>query len=162
MVLRKHLSPRGELELRLIRLADLAADVRRLLEGARRRQDKTIRNLVPDGLTARADYEAMRHVLFNLMLNALEASPPGGIVTIRAEAIRQAVALVVEDQGPGLGASAQQCMQPFFTTKSNGTGLGLAVCAKLVQAHAGVLELTDRAEGGCAARVVLPGPSEPD
>ncbi len=156
MVLRKHLSPRGELEFDQIRLADLAADVQRLLEGARRRQDKIIRNQVPAGLTARADYEAMRHVLFNLLLNALEASPPGGEVTIRAQANGAAVSLVIEDQGPGLGATAQQCMQPFFTTKSSGTGLGLAVCAKLVGAHAGVLELSDREAGGCAARVVLP------
>jgi signal transduction histidine kinase len=64
--------------------------------------------------------------------------------------------ITVEDRGPGLAASAAECLRPFFTTKKNGTGLGLAVCQKIARAHGGFVDLRNRDEGGCQATVVLP------
>ena len=64
--------------------------------------------------------------------------------------------ICVEDRGAGLGASPEECFRPFFTTKPNGTGLGLAVCQKLARAHGGVVDLSPREGGGCRASLVLP------
>jgi signal transduction histidine kinase len=66
------------------------------------------------------------------------------------------MAITVEDRGPGLPASAADCLRPFFTTKKNGTGLGLAVCQKIARAHGGFVDLRNRDGGGCQATVVLP------
>ena len=68
----------------------------------------------------------------------------------------QAVTISVDDRGPGLGASAEDCFRPFFTTKKNGTGLGLAVCQKIARAHGGLVSIANREGGGCRATVVLP------
>ena len=104
------------------------------------------------------DASRLQQALFNLVLNAMEASSDGGKVKVRTKAHDGVVEILVEDRGCGLKATAKQCLQPFFTTKSNGTGLGLAVCAKIVQSHGGTLDLSNRDGGGCSARVVLPGP----
>jgi len=111
-------------------------------------------------LCVRGDHDGLEHVFFNLVLNAMEASEDGGNVDVWTRTGRGMVEILVDDRGCGLKASAKQCIQPFFTTKSNGTGLGLAVCAKIVQAHGGTLDLSNRESGGCRARVVLPTVSE--
>jgi len=98
----------------------------------------------------------MKQVVFNLLLNALEATPDGGEVVCGAARKGQQVAITVEDRGPGLPASPTDCLRPFFTTKKNGTGLGLAVCQKIAHAHGGFLDLRNRDSGGCQATVVLP------
>jgi len=95
-------------------------------------------------------------VLFNLLLNALEASSPRGEVSCRAATGPHDVSIFIEDRGPGLSASPAECFRPFFTTKKNGTGLGLSVCQKLARAHGGLVDLRDREGGGCRAVLVLP------
>ncbi len=103
-----------------------------------------------------ADHDAMKHIFFNLLLNALEASPTDGVVTCRSTLGPHDISIWIEDQGPGLGAKAEQCFQPFFTTKKNGTGLGLAVCQKIAGAHGGLISLKSATGQGCQAVVVLP------
>jgi signal transduction histidine kinase len=117
---------------------------------------------VDDGLLMRADRDAMKHVFFNLLLNALEATPAGGQVTCRAEQGKRQLTIMVEDRGDGLGATPEECLQPFFTTKKNGSGLGLAVCAKALRSHGGLVEMRDRDGGGCRVSVVLPRVDEGD
>ena len=156
MVLRKYLSVRHDLALCQVRLFDILSDVRHLLDGARKLQAKSIQLKVEPTLCIHADYDAMKHVFFNLIANALEASPHQGVVTCRAQSNESVISIFIEDRGPGLVAAASECMQPFFTTKSNGTGLGLPVCQKLIHAHGGILELSNRPNGGCQARVLLP------
>jgi PAS domain S-box-containing protein len=139
-----------------VRVADLVEDARRLLDAGHRLAGKTVRVELDARLVVRADYDALKQVFFNLLLNALEASPPGGEVVCRAVAGAHDVAISVEDRGPGLSAPPAKCFQPFFTTKKNGTGLGLAVCQKLSRAHGGLVELRNRRDGGCEATLVLP------
>ncbi len=153
-ILKKYLSPRMTLLFQQLHLRELVDGVARLL--GEKLPPGRLHNLVPEQLQVRADQDALRHLLFNLLLNAVEAGDGGIEITCRAEEIPAGVRLLVEDNGPGLNASPEKCFQPFFTTKEQGSGLGLSVCARLAQAHGGVVSLTNRPEGGCRAEVVLP------
>lgn len=156
MTLKDYLAARHELVLTRVRIGELVDEARRLLAGAQRLTGKTIRCQVDPELTVEADHEALKQVLFNLLLNALEASPDGGEIRCAAERKGFELAITVEDRGPGLPASAADCLRPFFTTKKNGTGLGLAVCDKIAHAHGGFLDLRNRRGGGCQASLVIP------
>jgi len=156
MTLKDYLAARREVAVTRVRVGELVDDVRRLLEGAHRPNGKTIRCRLDPELTIAVDREGMKQVVFNLLLNALEASPDDGEVVCGAARNGQQVAITVEDRGPGLPASPAECLRPFFTTKKNGTGLGLAVCQKIAHAHGGFLELRNRDGGGCRATIVLP------
>jgi len=161
VTLKDYLAARREMVVAEVRVGELVDEARRLLEGAYRLTGKTIRCQVDPKLTIDADHEAMKQVVFNLLLNALEASPAGAEVT--CEVVRKGfeLAITVEDRGTGLPASAADCLRPFFTTKKNGTGLGLAVCDKIARAHGGFVDLRNRKGGGCRARLVLPARREP-
>ena len=156
MTLKDYLAARREMAVTQVRVAELIDDARRLLAGAHRLAGKTIRCRVDSELTIEADYEAMKQVVFNLLLNALDATPAAGEVTCQVAQSGFELAITVEDRGPGLPASAAECLRPFFTTKKNGTGLGLAVCQKIARAHGGFVDLRNRDGGGCQATVVLP------
>ena len=156
MTLKDYLAARREMAVTQVRVAEAVDDARRLLAGAQRVAGKTIRCQVDPELTIEADYDAIKQVVFNLLLNALEATPADGEVTCHVAQRGFELAITVEDRGPGLPASAADCLRPFFTTKKNGTGLGLAVCQKIARAHGGFVDLRNRVGGGCQARVVLP------
>jgi PAS domain S-box-containing protein len=156
MKLKDYLAARREMMIAPVQIGELVDDARRLLASAYRLAGKTIRCDVDPTLTIDADYEAMKQVVFNLLLNALEASPDGGEVSCNAVQKGFELAITVEDRGSGLPASPADCLRPFFTTKKNGTGLGLAVCDKIAHAHGGFVELRNRQGGGCQATVVLP------
>jgi signal transduction histidine kinase len=102
------------------------------------------------------DREGMQQLVFNLLLNAVEASSPGQTVSCRAYAGQNELRLIVDDQGMGLTAGPENCLKPFFTTKHNGTGLGLAICDKIAKAHGGAISLSARDGGGTRALVMLP------
>lgn len=105
----------------------------------------------------RADHTLVAQALMNLALNALQASPPGGVVALRARAVGERVALVLEDRGCGLPAEwRRRLFTPFFTTKPNGTGLGLASCRRIANELGGDLRLYPRAGGGARAVLWLP------
>ena len=160
MTLRDHLAAaRQELSFALVPVAEVVQEARRLLQGSRSAAAGGLEVQVDPGLMVRADRESLKHLLFNLLINALEASPPDGGVRCRAAATQRHVTICVEDRGEGLKAGVERCFQPFFTTKKNGSGLGLAVCQKIAQAHGGLVELQNRGGGGCRAAVVLPLPA---
>jgi nitrogen fixation/metabolism regulation signal transduction histidine kinase len=103
------------------------------------------------------DQNGMKQVLLNVLLNALDASPEGSQVTASAGCEDDFVFLCVDDEGTGISEEAQESLfHPFFSTKSRGTGLGLAVCKTIVEEHGGKIELMNRPQGGARARVVLP------
>ncbi len=99
----------------------------------------------------------IRQVLINLIKNAAEAMPGGGTVTITSH-MRGAMAEVeVADNGPGLTPEqAKQVFNPFFTTKERGTGLGLAVCYRILADHHGDIRLHCEAGRGCTFTLRLP------
>jgi signal transduction histidine kinase len=97
---------------------------------------------------AEFDPAQLSQALLNLILNALEAAGEGGSVTLRLEQTPKAVEIEVADSGPGIPEDQQdRVFEAFYTTKSNGAGLGLAVSRELVENMGGRLYYRNRAQG---------------
>jgi len=107
---------------------------------------------------AAIDPDSLRQILLNLVLNAIDATPSGECVTLRAEPDARWITLCVEDSGRGVPAECrEQIFEPFFSTNSNRPGgLGLGISRRLVEAAGGNLTLADRPEGGSSFRIRLP------
>ncbi|MGE5176532.1 MAG: two-component system sensor histidine kinase NtrB [Hyphomicrobiales bacterium] len=107
------------------------------------------------------DADQMQQVFLNLILNALQATPDGGTVTIRGRRATVPVGGVVveiEDTGPGISAEhLPRIFEPFYTTRPKGTGLGLFVAHGIVQHHGGTLEVESEQGRGTRFRITLPG-----
>src|SRR5215211_2693832 len=102
--------------------------------------------------TLRADGDQLDQLLINLVRNAVDASlETDGAVRIRWARQNGTLSLMVEDEGPGL-ASAANLFVPFFTTKPQGSGIGLVLSRQIAEAHGGSLSLDNRPDGrGCVA-----------
>lgn len=102
--------------------------------------------------------DALIGALMNLVNNALEACGKGAELHVRVSvSAHYQVTIEIEDNGPGFGkAIDDQILQPFFTTKSNGTGLGLAVVQAIARAHYGEFSIASGIERGAIATVKLP------
>jgi len=101
------------------------------------------------GQTALFDREYFRQIMVNLILNAVEVSRHGESVNIRSAASSGDVSIEVSDQGPGLTPEQQEhIFEPFYTTKSTGHGLGLAVSRELAQSMGGTLYFRPEARPG--------------
>ena len=121
----------------------------------------------PDPLASRiwCDAAQMKQVLLNLIMNAVQAMPQGGTLSITAQADRRrkgsdaaGLRLTVRDTGSGIAPEHQsRIFDPFFTTKDDGTGLGLAIVHALVEAHGGRIDVESVMGHGTAFIVTLPG-----
>jgi signal transduction histidine kinase len=101
--------------------------------------------------------DALRQVLLNLALNAIEASEAGASVRLSAAPCEAGVALAVEDEGSGVPESLRERLfEPFFSTKSRAGGLGLAITRRLVEAAGGSIRIESRAGAGARFCVTLP------
>jgi signal transduction histidine kinase len=113
-----------------------------------------------------ADDVLLRQAFSNLVRNALEACAAAGItprivVTGRLDAAHRVIRVTVHDNGPGIAAAARdRLFRPFFTTKREGTGLGLALVQKIAVLHNGRVSVADPSEGGASFEVALPLPDE--
>jgi PAS domain S-box-containing protein len=111
----------------------------------------------PD-LRVRGDERQLAQVLLNLGINAIEACASGeGRVSVDARGGRQAVLLRIRDEGCGMDAEqVEKVFDPFFTTKEGGTGLGLSLTKKIVDAHGGDISIESEAAKGSVFTVTLP------
>ncbi len=110
----------------------------------------------PD-LTIKADPDQLEQALLNLVKNAVEAAQStDGTVKVCWRKLEDAVELHIEDTGPGI-ANLDNLFIPFFSTKQDGSGIGLTLSRQIIEAHNGTLELINRSDTtGCCASVVLP------
>jgi two-component system sensor histidine kinase HydH len=107
------------------------------------------------------DIELFEKVLLNLMLNAEEAMPHGGTLTLQARVEAQEVQLEIIDTGCGIPPEIRdQIFRPFVTTKADGHGLGLATARKIVLAHGGSIEVQSEPQRGTKFTIRLPIPEE--
>ena len=165
-------------------LGDLPSLLDEAIAAARGRCDRSgveIRHRVSGRIPAfLMDRELMRQVFFNLIVNALEAVGDSGRVTVEAECVdapaaasipyrpagaagdpwgevRQLVVVRVSDDGPGIcEEDRDRIFQPFFTTKEQGSGVGLAVAKKIVGSHRGMIDVTSTLGEGTEIAVRLP------
>jgi signal transduction histidine kinase len=108
-----------------------------------------------------ASAEAVNDILSNLVVNALEATPSGGRVTVSADSHDGVCTLAVEDDGPGIPvALREKILRPFFTTKSQGTGLGLAIVARRVAEFGGKMDWESPVLNGLGTRFEVTLPME--
>jgi len=114
----------------------------------------------------KADRKQTEQVLLNLFINAIQAMPGGGKMTIRCweDALNLQVRIAVADTGPGIPLEKQtDVFKPFFTTKAKGSGLGLAICRRIMHEHHGRIELESEPGKGATFVLIFPiGPGVRD
>ncbi|WEF27935.1 two-component system sensor histidine kinase ZraS [Klebsiella aerogenes] len=112
----------------------------------------------PELTRIEADADRLNQVLLNLYLNAMQAIGRGGVISVSvSEADRQRVKIVVADSGKGMTAEELQAIfTPYFTTKADGTGLGLAVVQNIIEQHGGTIRAESQPGAGAIFTLWLP------
>lgn len=158
-ILQEYLSfarPLGALRRTDVALEQLLDDVASVVEA--RAQAAGVRiERPPTRARVRGDARRLKEALLNLVLNALEATPPGGRVELGAEAGDAGAVITVRDSGRGMPAAVlARVGTPFFTTREAGTGLGVVLARTVVVQHGGRLEYESHPGEGTVARIILP------
>jgi signal transduction histidine kinase len=105
----------------------------------------------------RGDGEKLRQAFLNIVINALQATPSGGRVSIVLDRVGTGFKITFRDSGSGIAAdNLQRIFEPFYTTKSDGTGLGLAVTRKIIEGHGGKMDIESKEGQGTTVSVSLP------
>jgi two-component system, NtrC family, sensor histidine kinase PilS len=145
------------LTLQPINLADTLDEVLLLLEHRPLPDTVKIARAYDRELAVDADPQQIRQVFWNLCLNALEAMPEGGELHVAARRQDRFVLVQVSDSGQGIqAADLPHIFEPFFSTKSEGSGIGLALVHRIVQEHGGDIEVRDHAGPGTTFIITLP------
>jgi signal transduction histidine kinase len=114
-----------------------------------------------DGTIA-ADADLLRAAVLNLLLNAAQATNGRGAVHVTADRQNGSWTIEVRDGGPGIPAELRrEVLEPFFTTKSRGGGLGLPIAKRVAEMHGGTLTLTCPESGGTSVVITLPAAPRP-
>jgi signal transduction histidine kinase len=156
---------------RPLRLRLETADLAHLLDRAIAEAEReapgiaVYRNYAPEIPPFAFDAELMERVFYNLVLNAAQATAHGGTVTVKTRAEGRIAEIAVIDRGAGIGAAQMKdIFNPFFTTKPEGVGLGLAIVAKIVDEHGGKIAVESEPGKGsifCVSLPMDPAPSKP-
>jgi signal transduction histidine kinase len=101
----------------------------------------------------------LKQAVLNLVLNALQATPDGGHVLVRTAGDQRHLAVTVSDDGEGMSAETRaKAGTPFFTTREEGTGLGLALVRRIVEQHGGSVDIESTVGRGTTVTMVFPAP----
>ena len=151
----------GPLVLSKISLQRLVTDTLGFIEGQPMLRGKTLENQVPADLPhIRADANQLSQVLMNLLLNAAEATPEGGRITISASKLTYVDSLEIRVSDTGCGIPPDilpHVFEPFFTTKKGkGTGLGLSISQAYVRSHGGEMRVDSVLHHGTTITLTLP------
>ncbi len=113
---------------------------------------------VGDAADVQANAAQLHELLTNLIINAVDAMPEGGTISIKARNADKHVVVDVSDTGTGMPEDIRKrCLEPFFSTKGErGTGMGLAMCYGIVQRHGGKLDIESASGEGTTVRITLP------
>lgn len=102
------------------------------------------------------DGPKIKQVIINLFKNALEAMEKPGQITVKVEKVKEYVSIIIEDQGIGIPDDILAMItEPYFTTKPQGSGLGLIVCKKIVEEHGGFMKITSKEGKGTTFKIAL-------
>lgn len=107
--------------------------------------------------TVMADWDMLYQAFLNLLINAMQAMPQGGTIDVTISAEDDALWVIIEDEGEGLSQSiTDKIWDPFFSTKEKGTGLGLGIVRKIIEAHDGMIWIENRRLKGARVAVKFP------
>ena len=150
--------PKPELE--RIDARDVVERVSSLYANANAHEDAKIvfeKNVADEPMPMMADPELLHRALSNLVLNAMDAMPHGGTLTVSAKPREEQVEIRVSDTGEGLTPEeCERLFTPYYTTKQHGTGLGLAIVQSVIADHAGRIAVESRVGGGAEFVITLP------
>jgi signal transduction histidine kinase len=146
------------LHLAPVRLNDLVAECSQATsERCRQAGVKLDQRLAPEVGEVSLDAAMFRRALLNLLLNAIEAMPQGGTMSVETRSEPESVSLTVSDTGCGIPKPfLERIFTPFFTTKERGAGMGLAIVQKIVVSHGGRISLKSEEGKGTAVKIHLP------
>ena len=141
-------------------LGALLAEVKAVMEPQAKHMNVVIDlELAEGGLMVQADRHRLHQVFSNLLMNAIQAMPSGGEVSIAVVEEGDCVKITVSDQGEGFSEAAlERAGEAFYSEREGGLGIGLAVAVDICRAHGGNLELGNDENGGASIRVELPKP----
>ncbi len=146
-------------KLRLSRqdIDELIDDSLRMAEGEIRKKDiKVIKDTHEPG-TVHVDGDKIKQALLNIYLNSVHAMSEGGLLRIRTFFRGASLFIVIEDNGTGMKPEVKEkVFEPFFTTRSDGTGLGMPVTKKIIEGHGGTIEVESAPERGTRVFLSLP------
>ncbi|MGD9335130.1 MAG: ATP-binding protein [Desulfobacterales bacterium] len=104
-----------------------------------------------------ADSEMLYQAFLNIFINAMQAMPQGGKINVQICSNANAVEIFFEDQGEGIAEDIlEKIWDPFFTTKSKGTGLGLGIVKNIIESHGGAVQIRNRSVSGARVTVKIP------
>jgi signal transduction histidine kinase len=147
-----------ELQLAPVKPFEIARELAVLLETRATEQGVNLEVTGSEEFVLNADGRKLRQALLNLVLNALQASPQGETVTVSVtRSCGWGACITVTDHGPGMSPDVlERIKKPYFTTRTGGTGLGIAVSRGLIEQHGGKLEYTSAVGKGTVAKIELP------
>ncbi len=103
------------------------------------------------------DARLVRQAVLNVAVNAVQAMPRGGQITVRTRRAGDSAVLEIEDTGQGIPEElCARIFEPFFTTKASGTGLGLAVVKRIMEGHGGQVAVRNRPGAGAVFALSFP------
>ena len=141
-----------------VNLTELVNYTVSLVRNEAEQKDVAISTECAEGLQVRGNRDRLGQVLLNLCKNALQSMPEGGSLQIKAGTFDTHVILAVSDTGHGIARDGlERVFEPFFTTKARGTGLGLALCKKIVEEHGGTIRVESEMGKGTSIIIDLPG-----
>jgi signal transduction histidine kinase len=147
-----------ELQTEELDLARITAELAALLRPEAEQQGVALETEgLEESATVRGDAGLLKQALLNVLRNGLEAMPGGGRLMVRLRKSGGCAEVEIADTGPGIPAEFRdKIFNLYFTTKKNGTGIGLAMTYRAVQLHNGSIEIGDAPGGGAAVRIRLP------
>jgi signal transduction histidine kinase len=141
-----------------VRIDELLQEMAMLAEGDAKSAKVQVSVMAPHDLpTARVDRNYFKQVVLNLILNGIQSMPRGGSLTLEAKAARGNLEVIVTDTGDGIPQEiVHRIFEPYFTTKPKGSGLGLTIARRIIEAHGGTLTVDSTAGRGTRFRMAIP------
>jgi two-component system sensor histidine kinase HydH len=140
-------------------LGELTGEIIHSLHPPKEEKNKvSVEASIPDNMTIKSDKEKLRQIITNIIQNSIDAVKESGIVSVKAEKTNDKIIIIISDNGCGMDADTKaKAFKPFFTTKAQGTGLGLAVVEKLTKSIGGTVELESEPQKGTVFRIIMKG-----